>query len=174
MACLINSGYVLPCKGIAGIQAVYIGNWTPTLTYTIGTNSGTNLNQITAFTGATTSFWTFQQTIETGSLVETGNYNVQNGTAYYDQVVEITTHNVTQALVDQVNILGRGRFRIIVLDSNGNYWLVGKVNPVDVTALTGGLGKAYADLYGYTITFTGKEYDALTQVTTAAALSVIS
>jgi hypothetical protein len=173
MACILTSGYTLPCKGIAGIQEVYIGTWNDgSLAYTVGT--GSNLNQITAFTGATVSFYKFQQTIETGSLTETGNYNEQNGTAYYDQVVEITVHNVNQTLNDQINILGRGRFRIIVLDSNGNYFLVGKVNPVSVTAVTGGLGKAYGDLNGYTITFTGKEYDVLTQVTSAAAASVIS
>jgi hypothetical protein len=172
MACLLTTGYTLPCKGIAGVQAVYIGTWNDgSLTYTTGT--GSNLNQITAFTGATVSFYTFQQTIETGSLTETGNFNEQNGTAYYDQVVEITVNNTNQTLNDQVNNLGRGRWRIIVLDSNGNYFLVGKVNPVSVTAVTGGLGKAYGDLYGFTITFTGKEFDVLTQVTSTAALSVI-
>ena len=173
MPCILTSGYSLPCKGIAGVQEVYIGTWNDgSLTYTTGT--GSNLNQITAFTGATVSFYKFQQTIETGSLTETGNFNEQNGTAYYDQVVEITVHNVSQTLNDQVNTLGRGRWRIIVLDANGNYFLVGKQNPVSVTALTGGLGKAYGDLNGYTITFTGKEYDVLTQVTSTAALSVIS
>jgi len=177
--CVISSGYTLPCKGIAGIQAVYIATYNDgATTYTIGATAGVNLNQITAFSGVTASggtlYYKFEQTIETGSLTETGTYNEQNGTAYYDQVVEITVHNVTQTLNDQINILGRGRQRIIVLDSNGNYFLVGKTNPVSVTALTGGLGKAYGDLNGYTITFTGKEYDVLTQVTSAAALAVIT
>lgn len=170
--CILSNGYTLPCKGIAGVQEVYIGTWNNgSLTYTIGT--GSNIGQITAFGGATVSFYGFQQSIETGGLTETGNFNEQNGTAYYDQVCEITVQNITQALNDQVNTLGRGRWRIIVLDQNGNYWLVGKVNPVSVTSVAGGLGKAYADLNGYTITFTGKEYDCLTQVTTQAALSVI-
>jgi hypothetical protein len=173
MSCILTAGYTLPCKGIAGVQEVYIGTWNDgSLTYTIGT--GSNLNQITAFTGATVSFYRFQQTIETGSLTETGNFNEQNGTAYYDQVVEITVQNTNQTLIDTVNNLGRGRWRIIVLDVNGNYFLVGKQNPVNVSALTGGLGKAYGDLNGFTITFTGKEYDVLTQVTSAAAATVIS
>jgi len=176
--CLLSSGYTVPCKGIAGVQAVYIASYNDgAIGYTIGTASG-NLNQITAFTGVTASggslFYKFEQPIETGSLMETGNYNEQNGTAYYDQVVEITVHNVNQTINDVINNLGRGRWRIIVLDSNGNYFLVGKTNPVSVTALTGGLGKAYADLNGYTITFTGKEYDVLTQVTSAAAAAVIT
>lgn len=172
MACLITNGYEIACKGIAGVQAVYIGEWNGSdIGYTIGT--GSVAGQITAFTGATVSFYEFQQTIETGSLTEAGNFNVQNGTAFYEQTVEITVHNITQELIEQVNVLGRGRWRILVQDVNGNYFLVGKVNPVMVSAVTGGLGKAYGDLNGYTLTFTGKEYDALQQVTASASLAVI-
>ena len=173
MSCLLTSGYALPCKGIAGIQAVYIGNWNNTLAYTYGTFSGIG-NVITAFTGGTSSFYTFQQEIEQGSFIETGNYNPQNGTAYYDQVVEITVFNMTQTLNDQVNALGRGRSRILVLDQNGNYFLVGLVNPVNVSGVAAGAGKAFADLNGYTITFTGKEYSLATQVSPTAALTLIS
>lgn len=172
MSCLLSGGYTLPCKGISGIQSVYIGNWNGSaITYTMGSASSPNL--ITGITGGG-SFSTFQQELEQGSLTETGNFNPQNGTAYYDQVVEITVMQPTQLLVDKVNILGQGRFRLIVLDSNSNYWLVGQVNPVSVTAVSGGPGKAYADLNGFTITFTGKELGIITQVTTAAAISVIT
>jgi hypothetical protein len=172
MSCLLTQGYSIPCKGIAGVQAVYIGEWNG------GTASGgigytTSGLTITAFTGATVSFYEFQQPIETGSLTETGNFNTQNGTAYYDQVVEITCHNIDASLIEQVNTLGRGRWRILVLDVNGNFFLIGKQNPVMVTSIAGGLGKAYGDLNGYTITFTGKEFDALAPVTAAAANAVI-
>jgi hypothetical protein len=168
MSCVLTSGYSIPCKGIAGVQAVYIGEWNgPALGYT------TTGITITAFTGATVSFYEFEQPIETGSLTETGNFNTQNGTAYYDQVVEITVHNIDANLIQDVNILGRGRWRILVLDVNGNYFLIGKQNPVMVTAVAGGLGKAYGDLNGYTITFTGKEFDALAPVNAAAALALI-
>ena len=172
MSCLITEGYSIACKGIAGVQAVFIGEWNGNdIGYTIGT--GLTAGQITAFTGATVSFYEFQQTIETGALTEAGNFNVQNGTAFYEETVEITIHNTNATLLEQVNVLGRGRWRILVLDVNGNYFLVGKQNPVQVSAVAGGLGKAYGDLNGFTITFTGKEYDVLTQVTTSAAQSVI-
>lgn len=178
MSCLITEGYSIACKGIAGVQAVFIGEWNGTaMDMTPGT--GSEIGQIIGFTGATVSFYEFQQTIETGSLTEAGNFNVQNGTAFYEQTVEITVHNtdgksnLVTPLLEQVNVLGRGRWRILVLDVNGNYFLVGKQNPVQVSGVAGGLGKAYGDLNGFTITFTGKEYDVLTQVTSAAALSVI-
>lgn len=169
MSCLLTSGYNLDCRSIAGIQAVYIGTWNgPTLTYTQSSNG-----QITSFNSGTSSFYKFEQPIETGSLTETGNFNVQNGTAFYDQVVEITTHNTNQDLINQVNTLGRGKWRILVLDVNGNYFLIGKQNPVYVTSVAGGSGKAYGDLNGFTITFTGKEFDVLTQVTGTASAQLI-
>jgi hypothetical protein len=174
MPCVLTDGYTLDCRSIAGVQAVYIGTWNgPTLTYTQSTATG-SVGLITSFNSGTSSFYKFEQPIETGSLTETGNFNVQNGTAYYDQVVEITTHNTDQNLINKVNALGRGKWRIIVLDVNGNYFLVGKQNPVYVTGVAGGAGKAYGDLNGFTITFTGKEFDVLTQVSASAALQVIT
>ena len=183
MSCLITGGYSLPCKSISGIQAVYIAGWNgPGTTYTLGTTSQVNMNQITAFSGVTSSYagmagslyYTFLQDSEQGSFVETGNTNVTAGTSYNDQVIEITLYNPTQTLNDQVNALMRGRWRIIILDQNGNYFLCGQVNPINVTALAAGSGKAYGDNSGYVITFTGKEYSLATQVTTAAAATVIS
>lgn len=178
-SCVLSGGYLVPCKGIAGIQEIYIMAYNGStasngLGYTIGA-SASNLNQITAFTGATGSgFYQFQQELETGSVTPTANINPQNGTAYYDQVVEITVTNITQTLIDKVDTLGRGRWRILILDQNGNYFLVGKSNPVSVTGVTGGFGKALGDPQGFIITFTGKEYSVFTQVTTGAALSVIT
>ena len=169
MSCILTSGYTLACRSIAGIQAVYIGEWNGT---TLGLSQSGN-GTITDFTSGTVSFYRFEQPIETGSLTETGNFNVQNGTAYYDQIVEITTHNTDQDLANQVNILGRGKWRILVNDANDKWFLIGKQNPVYVTGVAGGSGKAYGDLNGFTITFTGKEFDVLTEVTAAAAAPLL-
>lgn len=171
MSCVLTSGYTLACRSIAGIQAVYIGEWNgASLVSGFSYSSNGTINNISS---GTSSFYKFEQPIETGSLTETGNFNVQNGTAYYDQVVEITTHNTDQDLANQVNILGRGKWRIIVNDVNGKWFLIGKQNPVYVTAVAGGSGKAYGDLNGFTITFTGKEFDVLTEMTTTAVNKLI-
>ena len=72
MPCLITSGYSLQCRdNIGGVQNVYIGTFNgSSLTYTV---SGTN-SQITAFGGATTSFYTFNQPLETASFEQAGNW----------------------------------------------------------------------------------------------------
>lgn len=171
MSCLITYGYTVPCKSTAGIQAVYIGSYNSGLTYSIdasATGLTSSAGTITGFGGVTSSFFKFEAQLETASLMEAGGFSVENGTAFYTQTAEITLQGMNQALVEQINILGKGRWRIIVLDQNGYYWLMGRQNPVNVTASTPSLGKAYGDLNGAVVTFEGKEPAPITQVSSAA------
>lgn len=175
MSCPITYGYNVPCKSVGGVQAVYIGTYNSGLTYTIDSSAPgitSSYGTITGFGGATSSFYKFEAQIETASLAEAGGFSVENGTAFYTQTVEITLHNLSQAIIEQISILGKGRWRIIVLDQAGNYWLVGKQNPVNVTGSTPGVGKAYGDLNGAVITFEGKEPEPITQVSSAALASL--
>lgn len=171
MSCVLTSGYELGCRdNIGGVEAVYIGQYNgDDLTFGL-TASGA----IDQFTGATVSFFEFQQEIEVGSYTENGVYSTENGTAFYEQTVILTLHKLDAALRNQILILGQGKFRIIVKDQRGVYHLIGKQNPVRVSASTPGVGKAYGDLNGVVITFMGKEPEPGHIVTTAAALSVIA
>jgi hypothetical protein len=173
--CPIAYGYTIPCKASGGIQSVWIGTYNSGLLYTVDSSAPgitSSYNTITGFSGSTSSFYKFEAQLETASVVEAGGFSNENGTAFYTQTVEITLHNMSQALVEQINILGKGRWRIIVLDQNGLYWLVGKQNPVNVSASTPGLGKAYGDLNGSVITFIGKEPEPIRQVSSAALASL--
>jgi hypothetical protein len=71
-------------------------------------------------------------------------------------------------------VLGQGKWRVIIKDQRGVYHLMGKQNPVRVSASTPGVGKAYGDLNGAVITFLGKEPEPAHIVTSGAALSVIA
>lgn len=169
--CDLSGGKVLGCRdNIGGISEVYIGTWNgDSLTYVYGTD-----NIIGTFSGATVSFYTFEQEIETGSYQEAGNFSTENGTAFYEQTLTITLYKMDAALRNQIMILGQGKWRVIIRDQRGNYWLMGSQNPVRVSASTPGFGKAYGDLNGAIITFTGKEPLSAYQVSTSAALSVIA
>ena len=171
MSCVLTYGYNIPCKATGGVQAVWIGTWEAGLTYTYDSSAPgitSSYGTITAFGGATSSFSKFEQNLETASLAEAGAFSVENGSAFYTQTCEITLYQMTQAMSEQINILGKGRWRVIILDQNGNYWLMGKQNPVNVSAATPGLGKAYGDLNGAIVTFEGKEPAPITQVSSAA------
>jgi hypothetical protein len=169
MACLLTSGYTLGCRdNIGGIQEVFIGEWNDTMTYTLGVDS-----IIGTFSGATVSFYTFQQEIETASFTENGVFSIENGTSFYEDTLTITLHKLEAALRNKILILGQGKWRVIIKDQRGKYWLMGYQNPVRVSASTPGVGKAYGDLNGAVITFMGKEPVPAYEVSATAALSVI-
>jgi len=171
MSCILSNGYTLGCRdNVGGVEEVYIGTWNGTLLgYTIGTNS-----TITAFTGSTVSFYKFEQEIETASFTQKSVPSIENGTLYYEQTLSITLHKLDAALRNQILILDRGKWRIIIKDRRGNYWLMGKVNPVRTTESNPGLGKAFGDLNGATITFSTKELEPAPIVDESAVLSVIA
>jgi len=170
MACVLTAGYALGCRdNIGGIQEVYIGEWNgDALGYTFGTAS-----IITAFTGATGSFFTFEQEAQVGSYTENGVFSNENGTSFYEQTCVITLHKLEAPLRNTILVLGQGKWRVIIKDQRGKYWLMGKQNPVRVSASTPQLGKAYGDLNGAVITFMGAEPEIAYEVEAAAALSVI-
>jgi hypothetical protein len=169
MACLLTSGYTLGCRdNIGGIQEVFIGEWNDTMTYTLGVDS-----IIGTFSGATVSFYTFQQEIETASFTENGVFSIENGTSFYEDTLTITLHKLEAALRNKILILGQGKWRVIIKDQRGKYWLMGYQNPVRVSASTPGVGKSYGDLNGAVITFMGKEPVPAYEVSATAALSVI-
>lgn len=169
MPCLLSSGYSVGCKIQAGVQKVFIGLWNDTsMTYTFGTNS-----IITAFGGSTQSFYTFQQTIETSSYTAPAEVNTENNAIQYNQTLAITVQGMNAALLNQIKTLGQGVWRILILDKNGSYFLMGKSGPVQVSAIESGLGKVGTDLNGATITFTAKEDQPLYEVTSGAAATLI-
>ena len=170
MSCLLTSGYSIGCKTQAGVQKVFIGTWNDTsLTYTFGTNS-----IIDAFGGATVSFYTFQQPIETSSYTAPAEVNTENNAIQYNQTLTINVQGLNAALLNQIKTLGQGVWRILILDKMGNYFLMGKSGPVQVSAIESGLGKVGTDLNGALLTFTAKEDQPLYQVQSSAALSLIA
>jgi hypothetical protein len=153
MACNLTSGYSLGCRdSLGGIQKVFIATWDADTTY--GFTGSCNV--IDTFTPPSL-FYTFEQELETASFIQTGQYSTENGTSFYEQVLEITIQKLDACNREQIKVLGQGVWRVIILDQRGLYWLMGKQNPVRVTAATPQLGKAFADLNGAVITFTGKE-----------------
>ncbi len=170
MSCILTSGYTLNCRQQAGVAKVYIGTWNgPSLTY-VQDPDGT----IGTFSGATTSFYGMNQTIETSSFTFPAEINNENNAIAYTQTCMITLQGMTQALSNQIKILGQGAWRIILLDKNGNYWFMGYSGPVQVSAIDGGLGKASTDLNGAILTFTSKEIQPVYALAASAAISVIN
>lgn len=167
--CVITGGYTFPCRtNQGGVKAVYIGSFNDT-----AMTMGLSGSQVFSFSGATVSFFTFTQRQEQASLTNTLVQSVENGTTSWDQTLIIELEQVDSVLGNTINVLAQGIWRIIVLDQNGAYWLVGKSQGAYVTTGTGGPHKAYGDGNKTTITFMAKEPIQASSVATAAALSVI-
>jgi len=182
-SCALISGYQVPCRVTSGIQAVYISSYgfgtasagsypgsgiSPYLLDNGFTQSGTQysfggvtfssvgVGSVVGFTGSTPSFYKFEQRLEQGSYMESGIYG-ENGSAGFSQKMEITLEGYDQATKNIISILNKGSWRVIVLDQNGNYILMGYQNPVLITTADGGIGKTLVDGVKTTLTFEGKE-----------------
>ena len=169
MSCLITSGYPLQCRdNVGGVQNIYIGAFNGSaMTFTTATGS------VTAVGGATVSFYTFNQPLESANFTQAGAFSTENGTSMYTQTVEMVMQKLSGAASAQINTLGQGVWRIMVLDQNGKYWMIGLQNGARVSAATPGVGKAMGDLNGSIITFEAKESVSAYEVTSAVALSLI-
>jgi len=123
--------------------------------------------------GASIDYYKFEQEIETGSFNQNGQFSTENGTTFFEQVLEITLQKMDAANRNRISTLSQGAWRIIVLDQRGNYWLMGYQNPVRVSSATPQLGKLYGDLNGAILTFTGKEPEPAYVMDSTVALSLI-
>ena len=152
MACDITDGRVLPCKDtVGGLKNVYFINYDATDTF-IETADDSVAH--TDFTGLTA----YQYALKgTSSLTQNITSSRENGTTFFEQVLELTLPKLSSADNKEIKLLAFGRPRIVVEDYNGNYFLVGREHGADVTGGTVVTGAAMGDLSGYTLTFTGME-----------------
>jgi hypothetical protein len=110
------------------------------------------------------------------NFTETVAVDLANGTTYFNQIVtlELSKRETTKRTFIDKLIAGQKQLRLIVLDSNGNYWLFGYTEGAYVTAIEGGSGTAKADKNGYTVTFTAMEPLQAWQVDPTAISSIIA
>ena len=156
MSCILDGGISLGCKdSLGGIKEVYIASFNGDEVFTYGV-TGVEEDVIVGATG-TENFYTFEQRNEQGEFVQNGNHSVENGTNYWDQTVSLifTKNDATDRNI--LKLLAQSTLLIIVLDQNGNYWVVGQTNGADLVSSTQSAGKSYGDLNGTTVSFLGKE-----------------
>jgi hypothetical protein len=153
MSCIINSGYALACRdSIGGIQAAFIGNFDKDQLYTLDANSN-----ITAISGATVSYYTFEQEMESAEFLQEGQYSTENGTVFFQQDLTLMFHKNDADLRNTLLVLSQANLSVIVKDQRGEYWLMGFQNGARAVSGSQNAGKAFGDMNGVTITLQGKE-----------------
>jgi hypothetical protein len=166
MACALTQGFVLDCKeslgGVKSVRFVEFDN--ATMTYAAGVAT------ITMDAGK--KFWLYSQVRETSSLTETITANVQNGTIFYQQEVVIVLNKLAAATRNEILLLAKNRLLAIVEDMNGNYWLLGAKNGLDITSGNSATGTASGDRNGYTLTFQAMEADPMWSVASGTIAAI--
>jgi hypothetical protein len=160
MACNLTQGFPIDCKdNVGGVKAVFIANKDniATITEAAGVITGITMD-------AATFFYKYDQIKETSNFAETITTNVQNGTVFYAQSVEVILNKLQTNTRNEILLLAQATSCIIVQDNNNKYWLLGKQNGLDLTGGGSATGTAYGDRNGYTLTFTGSEQQLGTEV----------
>ena len=153
MACDINLGRLEPCKdSVGGITAIYIGGAYTDNLLTTATISADG--EVTAFTAALTFYKYDLKGVNSFDQENTNDRN--NGVSFWTQTGTVVLKKQDKATTAQLKLLSYGRPQIIVEDYNGNFYLAGIENGVEVTVNTA-TGAGMADLNGYNLTLTGME-----------------
>ena len=150
MACDLTQGRKEPCKDVVGgIRKVYFTDFGD-----FGTVTSAD-EQITDMSG---TFEAFEYDLKGNSSFETTvNSSRENGTTFFEQVLELTLQGLTSADHIDIDNIAKGRPVVLVEDYNENVFVVGLEHGTDVTGGTVVTGATMGDLSGYTLTLTGME-----------------
>jgi len=150
MACNISLGRNLPCKdAVGGIQAVYFINYSNLAVTQSASDVVTGLGTVTAYK--------YEVKGANNNLQDNINSSRDNGTTFFEQVVNVQFSKLDASTNKELKLLAYGRPQMIVHTYQGDAFLCGKNNGMELTAGSIQTGTALGDLYGYTATFTGQE-----------------
>ena len=151
MACDLTGGRAKPCKdavgGIKKIHFVDFGN--------LGDMPLGSSDEITDMDG-TFTYYTYD--VKGNSSLETNiTTSLENGTTFFEQVVNLTLHKLTKEDNKELKLMAFGRPHVFVETFDGSLLLVGREHGAEVTGGTMVTGTAMGDLQGYTLTLTANE-----------------
>ena len=150
MACNVTlMGIALDCvTNLSGIKAIYLAN-----DASVG-NVTVSEEQITAIDASAGTFYEYIPAKNTGSLTKTLTKDESTGVMYYTNEVVAQFNKMETPKRKELSNIDRGRFKAVVLDSNGKYWFLGYNNYVSASAVTGQTGAGLDDGNFYTLTLT--------------------
>jgi hypothetical protein len=153
MACDISAGRLEPCKdNVGGLDAIYFVNYDdlPSTQITLDVD-----DQVTAIGGTPTAY---KYELKGTSNLETAiTSSRDNGTTFFDAVLNIMLKKQDLGTHKEVKLLSWGRPKIFVKDNNNNYFLVGYEHGADVNGGSIVTGAAFGDMAGYNLTFQAME-----------------
>ena len=153
MACNLTQGRTIDCRNnTGGIEEILIANFDDITITSVAAGVLLGLTQ-----EAATNFYRYNLEKENASLIETHTGSLENGTNFYDSVLEFTTKNLTASENEELTLIDQARLFVIVKTNNGKYWTVGAYFAADKLTGTSVTGMAFGDMSGYSYSITAKE-----------------
>jgi len=168
MACSLTlTGRDLPCRdALGGIERVYIAEWQEGLW--ASPNSTTGIISATS-ASLTVTLQPFATTKNASSLTQSGTGSVENGTMFYTQTLTLVLPKLTSNDIVNLQELGYGRLAVVVMDVNGDFWIMGHTRGCELAGGTVTTGTATGDLSGMTLEITAEEATMTPEGNTSAA-----
>ena len=143
MACTLTlAGRGVGCKdALGGIKRIYVGEWSDGIWEDIASG------EVSGATAAITVY-TYDMTRGSGSLTQTITSDLAAGTVFFDQVCSVTFNKAAAADITEISNLIKGRMAVLVEDNNGNWFVMGHKNGVEVSGGTAQTGTAAGDQNG--------------------------
>lgn len=150
MACDLTGGRLKPCKdAVGGIRKIHFVDFGDLGTITLTDDEVTDMD-------GTFSYHTYD--VKGNSSLETNiQTSLENGTTFFEQVLNVTLHKLTKEDNKELKLMAYGRPHVFVETFDGNLLLVGREHGAEVTGGTAVTGTAMGDLQGYTLTLTANE-----------------
>lgn len=172
MACLITiAGITLDCESsLGGIKQVWITQYDNVKSVTVDDET----NQISAITlEADAKWYNYQFRKGTGSLTSTLNVDETAGTNYVSNELALVFTKMETKKRIEIAALSIGQLVVVVEDSNGKYWFLGKDDYVSASAGTGVTGTAKGDQNAYTLTLAADSESYPYELSVEAIQSVV-
>ena len=124
MSCNVTlTGIALDCgTNLSGIKAIYLAN-----DASVGNVTVTE-GEISAIDASAGTFYEYIPAKNTGSLTKTLTKDESTGVMYYTNEVVAQFNKMETPKRKELSNIDRGRFKAVVLDSNGKYWFLGYNN----------------------------------------------
>lgn len=151
MPCLITlAGITLDCESsVGGIKRVFITQYSDVKSVALDDDQ----QKIKTITLETSKRWyEYQFRKGTGSLTSTLNVDETTGANYVTNELSLVFTKMETAKRIEIAALSIGQVAVVVEDSNGKYWYLGKDDYVSASAGSGTSGTAKGDQNAYTIT----------------------
>ena len=133
---------------LSGVKAIYLAN-----DASVGDVTVTE-GEISAIDASAGTFYEYIPAKNTASLTKTLTKDESTGVMYYTNEVVAQFNRMDAPKRKELSNIDRGRFKVVVLDSNGQYWFLGYNNYVSASAVTGQTGAGLDDGNFYTLTLT--------------------